>query len=104
MYRNAIVRFARGKSREGQPLTISTTRGVASFKGSFYLRTGEGSHPPGDYNVFFKDQVVRDLSRVAYRRVSTILQTPSISSPQDHSRLIAISETDLEIASIRMLT
>ena len=62
------------------------------------LRALEGMQPAGDYNVYYEDELIQGLSRVAYRRVSTILQTPSISSPQDQSRLVSISETDLDVA------
>ena len=57
--------------------------------------------PPGDYNLYVEDELIAGLSRAAYRRVSTTLQTPSISSPQDQSRLVVISETDLEVALMK---
>ena len=88
---------------KGTPLTIRTTRAVASFRESFSLRDIEGDQPPGDYNVFFDDELIQGLSRAAYRRVSTILQTPSISSPQEQSRLVSISATDLEVALMKDL-
>lgn len=59
--------------------------------------------PPGDYNVYFEDELIQGLTRAAYRRVCTILQTPSISSPQEESRLVSISETDLEVALMKDL-
>ena len=82
-------------------MTIRTTRAVASFKEPFTLRAIEGMQPPGDYNVYIEDELIPGLSRAAYRRVSTILQTPSISSPQDEARLVSISETDLAAALMK---
>ena len=82
-------------------MTNRTTRSIASFKEPFTLRAVEGLQPPGDYNVFIEDELIQGLSRAAYRRVSTILQTPSISSPQDHARLVSISATDLEVALMK---
>jgi len=82
-------------------MTIRTTRAVASFKEPFTLRAVEGMQPPGDYNLHIEDELISGLSRAAYRRVSTMLQTPSISSPQDQSRLVVISETDLEVALMK---
>jgi hypothetical protein len=90
-------------TRKGIPLTVRTTRGVASFKEPFLLRAVEGMQPAGDYNVYFEDELMQGLSRVAYRRVSTILQTPSISSPQDESRLVSVSEAELEAALMKDL-
>jgi hypothetical protein len=84
-------------------LTIRTTRSVASFSEPFSLRGVEDVLSPGDYNVYFEDELVQGLSRAAYRRVSTILQIPSISSPQEQSRLVSISATDLEVALMKDL-
>jgi hypothetical protein len=84
-------------------LTVRTTRAVASFKEPFTLRALDGLQPAGDYNVYFEDELIPGLSRVAYRRVSTILQTPSMSSPQHQSRLVSVSETDLEVALMKDL-
>jgi hypothetical protein len=86
---------------KGASMTIRTTRAIASFKGPFTLRAVEGMQPPGDYNLYVEDELIAGLSRAAYRRVSTTLQTPSISSPQDQSRLVVISETDLEVALMK---
>ena len=82
-------------------MTIRTTRAVASFKEPFTLRAVEGTQPPGDYNVYIEDELIQGLSHAAYRRVATILQTPSISSPQDEARLVSVSETDLEAALMK---
>ena len=89
------------KNRKGHTVTIRTTRAVASFREPFTLRAVEGMQPPGDYNVYIEDELIQGLSRAAYRRVGTILQTPSISSPQDEARLVSISETDLEAALMK---
>jgi hypothetical protein len=91
------------EEQEGTPLTIRTTRSVASFSEPFSLRGVEDVLPPGDYNVYFEDELVQGLSRAAYRRVSTILQIPSISSPQEQSRLVSISATDLEVVLMKDL-
>lgn len=84
-------------------MTIRTTRSIVSFKEPFSLRAVNGMQPPGDYNVFFEDELIFGVSRTAYRRVSTIIQTPSLSSPQEQSRLVSVSETDLEATSMKDL-
>jgi hypothetical protein len=91
------------EKQEGTPLTIRTTRSVASFNEPFSLRNVEDVLPPGDYNVYVEDELIQGLSRAAYRRVSTILQMPSISSPQEQSRLVSISATDPEAALMKDL-
>jgi hypothetical protein len=91
----------REEKLEGTPLTVRTTRCVACFDEPFSLRNVEGVLPPGDYNVYVEDELIQGLSRAAYRRVSTILQLPSISSPQEQSRLVSISATDLDAALMK---
>lgn len=83
------------------PLTVRTTRAVACFKEPFSLNAVAGVQPAGEYNVYYEDELIQGLSRVAYRRVSTILQTPAISSPQDQSRLVSISQTELDVALMK---
>ncbi len=82
-------------------MTVKTTRGVASFRESFSLRNLQGVQPAGDYAVYFEDELVEGLSRVAYRRVATILQTPSLSSAQEQSRLVVVSRTELDAAMMK---
>jgi hypothetical protein len=84
-------------------LTIRTTRCVASFDEPFSLRNVEGVQPPGDYNVYVEDELIQGLSRAAYRRVSAILQLPSISSPQEQSRLVCVNASDLKAALMKDL-
>jgi hypothetical protein len=88
---------------EGTLLTIRTTRCVASFNEPFSLRNVEGLQPPGDYNVYVEDELIQGLSRAAYRRVSTILRLPSISSPQEQSRLVSVNASDLKAALMKDL-
>jgi hypothetical protein len=98
----AILRVHK-KNTGGTPLTIRSTRSVVSFDEPFSLRNVEGVLPPGDYNVYVEDELIQALSHPAYRRVSTILQLPSISFPQGQSRLVSISATDLEGALMKDL-
>jgi hypothetical protein len=93
----------REEKREGTPLTIRMTRCVATFNEPFSLRNAEGVQPSGDYNVYVEDELIQGLSRAAYRRVSTILQLPSISSPQEQSRLVSVNASDLEAALMKDL-
>jgi hypothetical protein len=82
-------------------LSLKTTRGTATFNEPFSLRNVEGTQPAGEYNVFVEDELIPGLSRTAWRRVSTLLQTPSISSSQEHSRLVVVSPTELEAALMK---
>jgi len=61
----------------------------------------EGVQPAGEYNVYVEDELIPGLSRTAWRRVSTLLQTPSISSSQEQSRLVVVNPTELEAALMK---
>jgi hypothetical protein len=82
-------------------LSLKTTRGTATFSEPFSLRNVEGIQPAGEYNVYLEDELVPGLSRTAWRRVSTLIQTPSISSSQEQSRLVVVSSTELEAALMK---
>ena len=87
---------------KGNPMSSRTTRTVVSFKEPFSLRAVDGMQPPGDYNVFFEDELIAGVARTAYRRVSATIQMPStLLSHQEQSRLVLISETDLEVALMK---
>ena len=82
-------------------MTLKTTRAIAAFNEPFSLRNVEGIQPAGEYNVYVEDELIAGLSRTAWRRVSTLLQTPSISSSQEQSRLVVVSPTELEAALMK---
>ena len=82
-------------------MSLKTTRGIAAFKEPFSLRNVEGIQPAGEYNVYVEDELIPGLSRTAWRRVSTLLQTPSISSSQEQSRLVVVNSTELEAALMK---
>jgi hypothetical protein len=63
----------------------------------------EGIQPAGAYAVFVEDELITGLSRTAWRRISTMLQTPSTSSSQEHSRLAVVSQTELDAALMKDL-
>jgi hypothetical protein len=82
-------------------LSLKTTRSIATFHEPFALRNLEGNQPPGEYSVYVEDELIAGLSRTAWRRISTLLQTPSISSSQEHSRLVVVSSAELEAALMK---
>jgi hypothetical protein len=82
-------------------LSLKTTRSIATFHEPFSLRNATGLQPAGEYNVYVEDELIPGLSRTAWRRISTLLQTPSISSSQEHSRLVVVSPTELEAALMK---
>ncbi len=80
-------------------MTIRTTRTTVSFINPFTLQDLEGVQPPGEYVVLFDDELIEGLSRLAYRRVATLFQTPAVSVSQRPTQSFAISQTELDAAA-----
>ena len=82
-------------------MTIRTTRSTVSFSNPFTLRNLEGVQPAGEYVVLADDELIEGLSRVAYRRLVTLLQTPAISASRRRTASFSISQTDLDAALMK---
>jgi hypothetical protein len=82
-------------------LTIRTTRTTVSFSSPFTLQNVEGVQPAGEYVVLIDDELIEGLSRIAYRRVATLFQTPAISASQRLIQSFSISQTDLDAALMK---
>jgi hypothetical protein len=82
-------------------LTIRTTRTTVSFSSPFTLLNLEGVQPPGEYVVLSDDELIEGLSRIAYRRLATLFQTPAISGPQQPIQSFSISQTELDAALMK---
>jgi hypothetical protein len=66
-------------------MTVRTTRTTISFSQPFELRDLDGIQPAGDYLLDTDEELIEGLSRLAYRRVATLLHLPSTSRPQDRT-------------------
>lgn len=82
-------------------MTTRTTRTTLSFAEPFKLRGVDGLQPAGDYVVIVDDELIDSVSVVAYRRVATMLCLPSITTPQTFTQLVAVSQTDLDVAVLK---
>ena len=82
-------------------MTIRTTRTTVSFGNPFTLVNLEGIQPAGEYVVLIDDELIEGLSRTAYRRVATLLQTPAVSASQRLTQSFAISQTELDAALMK---
>jgi hypothetical protein len=83
-------------------MTIRTTRTTVSFSNPFTLQSLEGIQPAGEYVVLIDDELIEGLSRLAYRRVATLFQTPAVSaSKRLPTESFAISQTELDAALMK---
>jgi hypothetical protein len=69
-----------------KPMTVRTTRTTISFSQPFKLRDLDDIQPAGDYLLDTDEELIEGLSRLAYRRVATLLHLPSTSRPQGRKR------------------
>ena len=82
-------------------MTTRTTRTTVSFNSPFTLVNLEGVQPAGEYVVLTDDELIEGLSWAAYRRVTTLLQTPAVSASQRLTQSFAISPTELDAALMK---
>lgn len=82
-------------------MTIRTTRTTVSFANPFTLWSLEGVQPAGEYVVLLDDEQIEGLSRIAYRRVATLFQTPATSASQKQIQSFPISQTELDAALMK---
>ena len=61
-------------------MTIRTTRTTVSFAKFLTFRSLDGVQPAGEYVVLTDDEQIEGLSRIAYRRVATLFQTPATAA------------------------
>ena len=79
-------------------MTVRTTRTTISFSQPFNLRDLDDIQPAGDYLLDTDEELIEGLSRLAYRRVATLLHLPSTSRPQGRTEVLSVSPTDLDAA------
>jgi hypothetical protein len=54
--------------------------------------------PAGDYLLDTDEELIEGLSRLAYRRVATLLYLPSMSRPQGRAELLPVTPAELDAA------
>ena len=75
-----------------------TTRTSVTFSRSFSLAELDGVQPAGTYRIQTVDVAVDDLPLSAYRRVSTTIEVPAVSTASSRRRVVAIDPLELEAA------
>lgn len=61
-------------------MTVRTSRTTISFWQPFALRDLDGIQQPGNYLLETDEELIEGLSRLAYRRVTTITEVAELSS------------------------
>jgi hypothetical protein len=81
-----------------KPMIVRTTRTTISFSQPFKLRDLDDIQPAGDYLLDTDEELIEGLSRLAYRRVATLLHLPSTSRPQGCTEVLSVSPAELDAA------
>jgi hypothetical protein len=80
-------------------MTIRTTRTTVSFSQPFKLKDLDDIQPAGDYLLDTDEELIEGLSRLAYRRVATLLHLPSTFRPQSsRTEVVLVSPAELDAA------
>jgi hypothetical protein len=78
-----------------------TTRRSLTFMQPFSLADIGGIQPAGTYRVQTVDVSIENLSLLAYRRVSTTIELPSVGTASLGRRVMTIDPVELEAALTR---
>ena len=79
-------------------MTGWTTRISVTFSRPFSLSDLDGIQPAGTYRIQTLDVALDSLSYLAYRRVSTTIELPSVGVTGSRRHVIAIDPLELETA------
>src|ERR1700738_1063442 len=79
-------------------MTIRTTRTPVSFSQPFKLKELDDMQPAGDYLLDTDEELIEGLSRLAYRRVATLLHLPSTSRPPGRTEVLSVSPAERDAA------
>jgi hypothetical protein len=82
-------------------MTGRTTRSSVIFSKPFSLADVEGIQPAGTYRVQTVDVSLDHVSFLAYRRVSTTIELPSVGTASSRRQVITIDPRELEAALTR---
>jgi hypothetical protein len=76
-------------------MAIRTTESTVTFNHPFRMSAFENFLPAGTYRVVTDEEEIIGLSFLAYQKISTILQTPSISASRGLSENVPVQPADL---------
>ena len=79
---------------------VRSTSTTIHFSHPFTIRTIEGTHPAGDYTVVTEDAPIAGLTLIAYRRLATFVEVPSMIS-RSIRELVPVAQADLDDALLR---
>jgi hypothetical protein len=79
-------------------MSIRSTESIVSFKNAFLLSKLDSELPAGTYRIVRDDEEIAGLSFLAYRRIATMLHTPSLETSSSAREVIDVDSDELEAA------
>ncbi len=72
-----------------------TTETTVTFRHSFTLAAVDGVQPAGTYRLVTDEELISELSFVAFRRTSTMLHLPATPSPGCRRDVVRVDPVEL---------
>lgn len=79
-------------------MTTRTTQTTVRFSSAVLLPGLDEALPAGDYLVDHDEEVIEDLSRIAWRRTGAFIHVPAIGSRSLTRQMLPITPADLDAA------
>lgn len=79
-------------------MTTRTTRSTVRFSSVVHLPGLDDPLPAGDYLVDQDEEMIEDLSRIAWRRTGAFIHIPAVGSGSPTRQMLPIAPADLEAA------
>ena len=76
-------------------MSIRSTKSFVTFRNSFRLSVLDTDLPAGTYRTVYDDEEIAGLSFLAYRRVATMLHTPSLETSTSAREVIEVDADEL---------
>jgi hypothetical protein len=79
-------------------MTSHTNESTVTFKNQFNLSSLDGPQPAGIYRLVTENEEIPGLSFIAYRRTSTMLHLPALTTSAGKTQVFSVDRDELEAA------
>ena len=72
-----------------------TTESTVTFRHPFKLSVLDAAQPAGTYRLVIEEELIPDVSFLAWRRTATMLHTPALFTPGESGQVVTITPEEL---------
>lgn len=98
MWRQSVAGRIPRNPAENAAVTSRTIETVVHFASAFSFAGIAGQQPAGAYRVDRDEELIENVSRVAWLRTKTFFHLPAIDTPGPKQQMVPINPADLEAA------